>query len=231
MNNDQSDKTPIIGLTLAGLVIVLVPLLNLLDREEKLKLGTEAPAEYVDLGIAVDTFWRENFKRQFPDSWSRYRSPRVVFDDRLDGDRYATDDALGLYNGMKSEIRVDLIADREFTAFVIAHEFGHHVQRLAGYAAQRDRAEVFASPETKQQLGVRYELQAECLSGVWAHFAAQERVHINHQSVARFVGKGVRSADLDTHGTAEQRVRWFMKGYESGIAAACDVSTPEWDAL
>ena len=114
-------------------------------------------------------------------------------------------------------------------AYVIAHEVGHHVQRLMGTmdrvnAAQRQRSESEAN-----DLSVRLELQADFLAGVWAHYAQQkgllEQGDIEEAlGAASAVGddrlqresQGYVVPDSFTHGTSDQRVRWFRRGLETG---------------
>ena len=114
-------------------------------------------------------------------------------------------------------------------AYVIAHEVGHHVQNLLGTmervnAAQRQRGEAEAN-----QLSVRLELQADFLAGVWAHYAQQkgllEKGDIEEAlSAASAVGddrlqreaQGYVVPDSFTHGSSEQRIRWFRHGLETG---------------
>jgi uncharacterized protein len=114
-------------------------------------------------------------------------------------------------------------------AYVIAHEVGHHVQNLLGTmervnAAQRQRGEAEAN-----QLSVRLELQADFLAGVWAHYAQRkgllEQGDIEEAlSAASAVGddrlqreaQGYVVPDSFTHGSSEQRIRWFRHGLETG---------------
>ena len=114
-------------------------------------------------------------------------------------------------------------------AYVIAHEVGHHVQNLLGTmervnAAQRQRSEAEAN-----QLSVRLELQADFLAGVWAHYAQRkgllEQGDIEEAlSAASAVGddrlqreaQGYVVPDSFTHGSSEQRIRWFRHGLETG---------------
>jgi predicted metalloprotease len=121
-------------------------------------------------------------------------------------------------------------------AYVIAHEVGHHVQNLVGTAEQVQRAQQRAGKAEANELSVRMELQADCFAGVWAKNAAQSRQlleagdieeglnaasaigddRLQHMSQGRVV------PDAFTHGSSEQRVRWFRKGLEAGSLEACD---------
>jgi len=121
-------------------------------------------------------------------------------------------------------------------AYVIAHEVGHHVQNLVGTAKQVQEAQQRASKAEANELSVRMELQADCFAGVWAKNAAQSRQLLE----AGDVEEGLRAAsaigddriqqqtqgyvvqDAFTHGSSEQRVRWFRRGLEVGTPEACD---------
>jgi predicted metalloprotease len=121
-------------------------------------------------------------------------------------------------------------------AYVIAHEVGHHVQNLLGIAEQVRAAQSRSGQTEANALSVRMELQADCFAGVWGRNAAQSRQLLE----AGDVEEGLRAAsaigddrmqrrsqgwvvpDAFTHGSSEQRVRWFRKGLETGDPAACD---------
>jgi uncharacterized protein len=118
-------------------------------------------------------------------------------------------------------------------AYVIAHEVGHHIQTLTGTSEQVARAQQRASQSQSNALSVRLELQADCYAGVWA---ANNRALLDQGDFA----EGVRAAqaigddtlqgqtrgrvtpDSFTHGSADQRIRWLTKGFESGDPNACD---------
>jgi len=115
-------------------------------------------------------------------------------------------------------------------AYVIAHEVGHHVQNLLGISDKVQAARGRTSQSEYNQLSVRLELQADFLAGVWANYAARTK-HIVESgdidsalSAAAAIGddtlqrrsQGYVVPDSFTHGTSEQRVRWFRRGYETG---------------
>jgi predicted metalloprotease len=117
-------------------------------------------------------------------------------------------------------------------AYVVAHEFGHHVQTTLGIS-QRVEELAQQDPSQAKALSVRMELQADCLAGVWAHSAASdlEAGDIDEAlSAASAVGddriQESTSGRIDpeswTHGSAEQRVAWFTTGYRSGNSDDCD---------
>jgi predicted metalloprotease len=115
-------------------------------------------------------------------------------------------------------------------AYVIAHEVGHHVQRLLGISEKVQALRERSDKEQSSQLSVRLELQADFLAGVWAHYDDKwnhvlEKGDIQEAlQAANAVGddrlqketQGYVVPDAFTHGTSEQRMHWFMKGYQSG---------------
>ena len=121
-------------------------------------------------------------------------------------------------------------------AYVIAHEVGHHVQNLLGISDKVQQARQRVSEREANLLSVRLELQADCLSGVWANHAHRSRQVLEAGDVeeglaaASAVGddrmqkqaRGFAVPDSFTHGSAAQRVRWFRQGLESGELRACD---------
>jgi predicted metalloprotease len=121
-------------------------------------------------------------------------------------------------------------------AYVIAHEVGHHVQTLIGVAEQVHAARGRATQEEANALSVRQELQADCFAGVWA-FHAQRARNILEQgdleealNAAAAIGddrlqrqsQGYVVPESFTHGTSEQRMRWFREGFRTGETARCD---------
>jgi predicted metalloprotease len=115
-------------------------------------------------------------------------------------------------------------------AYVIAHEVGHHIQKLMGITDQVDRLRGQLSKKDFNEYSVRLELQADFLAGVWAHHSQQmfgllEPGDIQEAlNAANAIGDdrlqreqmGRVMPDSFTHGTSEQRMRWFKKGYETG---------------
>ena len=121
-------------------------------------------------------------------------------------------------------------------AYVIAHEVGHHVQTLTGISAQVQAAGRGASKAQINALSVRQELQADCFAGVWAHHADSSRQILDPGDLEEALGaataigddrlqkqaQGYAVPDSFTHGSSEQRVRWFRRGFESGDIGSCD---------
>jgi len=125
-------------------------------------------------------------------------------------------------------------------AYVIAHEYGHHIQTLTGVSQQVRSAQQRASGEAEaNRYSVALELQADCYAGVWAANAAavsngevaldagdleagmQVASAIGDDALQRRQGGQVRPESF-THGTSAQRVEWLRRGYDSGDPAACD---------
>ncbi|MGN2250762.1 neutral zinc metallopeptidase [Frateuria edaphi] len=122
-------------------------------------------------------------------------------------------------------------------AYVIAHEVGHHVQKLLGVFDQVQQARERGAPmEGANGLSVRQELQADCFAGVWAN-RSEQRLHwlqagdveealnaaskIGDDTLQRET-QGTVVPDSFTHGTSAQRVKWFKAGLESGQVSRCD---------
>ncbi|MBP1597162.1 MAG: metalloprotease [Acidobacteria bacterium] len=187
----------------------------------------------------IEDVWRAQFQKM----GEQYREPRLVlFTGQVESACGYTSAASGpFYCPGDSKVYIDLSffedmqrelgAPGDFAlAYVIAHEVGHHIQNLLGIndevMAQRGRR----SERDFNQLMVRMELQADFLAGVWAHYARRATDFIERGDIeeginaAGAVGddrimrrtQGYVVPDAFTHGTSEQRVRWFRKGLETG---------------
>jgi predicted metalloprotease len=125
----------------------------------------------------------------------------------------------------------------EFTqAYVIAHEVGHHVQNLLGISGKVDSMRQRLSESEANALSVRVELQADCFAGVWAYHTNEAKQIIEQGDVesalkaASAIGddalqrqsRGEVVPDSFTHGTSEQRMRWFSKGLQTGSVEQCN---------
>jgi len=140
---------------------------------------------------------------------------------------------LSFYNDMKTKLG----GGGDFAlGYVLAHEVGHHVQNELGIASQVQRAQQQAGSQAQaNKLSVRMELQADCLAGVWGHYMQKQGVletgdlekalrtataigddRLQKMSTGRVV------PDSFTHGTSEQRLYWFKRGFDSGEASKCD---------
>ncbi len=138
---------------------------------------------------------------------------------------------LGFYDELKRRFG----APGEFAqAYVIAHEIGHHIQKILGTEHQVRQLQA-RNPGARNVLSVRMELQADCLAGVWGH-STEERKIIDESDIAaglraaaaigddrlqRMAGRRV-SPESFTHGSSAQRVAWFRRGLAEGKVAACD---------
>jgi len=121
-------------------------------------------------------------------------------------------------------------------AYVVAHEISHHVQNELGILGQANQARQQSSEAQSNAISVRIELQADCFSGIWARhaqaqFGSIERGDIQEaMNAAKQIGDNTLQRNAGrrpnphtfTHGTSEQRQRWFITGYESGRMADCD---------
>ncbi|MBB4843245.1 putative metalloprotease [Paucibacter oligotrophus] len=121
-------------------------------------------------------------------------------------------------------------------AYVIAHEVGHHLQNLQGTTAKMDKARQRVSEKDYNALSVRLELQADCYAGVWAKLSQQGKGWLEQGDIeeglnaASQIGddtlqrrsQGTVVPESFTHGSSEQRVRWFRRGLEAGELKACD---------
>ena len=134
------------------------------------------------------------------------------------------------------QLQRELGAPGDFAqAYIVAHEIGHHVQNLLGVMEDVDLA-TQENPDDANELSVRVELQADCLAGIWAHSAYAKgdllesgdleeglaaAAAVGDDRLQQRAGQGV-NPDSFTHGTSEQRVKWFRTGFDSGDPSACD---------
>jgi predicted metalloprotease len=181
--------------------------------------------------------------KQFEKMGRRYEKPiLVLFTGQVDtacggaesasGPFYCPGDSrvyidLSFYKDMQKKLN----APGDFArAYVIAHEVGHHVQRLLGYSKQVDEARRTQSKVEANKMSVRLELQADYLAGVWAHYGQAEYKFLEPGDIesalnaAYQIGddrlqkqaRGYVVPDSFTHGKSEQRQRWFKKGFDTG---------------
>ncbi len=137
--------------------------------------------------------------------------------------------------GFFQELATRFGAPGEFgQAYVIAHEIGHHVQKLLGIAQKVSRLQR-SEPSAANPLSVRLELQADCLAGVWGHSTEQRNI-IDQSDIAagmdaaaavgddrmQKMAREYVSPESFTHGSATQRTQWFRRGLESGDIASCN---------
>ena len=204
-------------------------------------------ARFVSQVLAdTEDTWRDLFRR----NGMQYQDPRLVLFSGATPTACGTgQSAMGpFYCPADQKVDLDLTFYRDLRerfrapgqmaqAYVVAHEVGHHVQNLLGIADKvrqlqsqsRDRARV-------NELSVRMELQADCFSGIWAHHANRTRQVLEQGDLesaltaAAAIGddrvqkqtQGRVAPESFTHGSSEQRVRWFRRGYERGDLRQCD---------
>ncbi len=182
-----------------------------------------------------------------PSQGAQYRHAKLVlFRDSIDsacglaqsatGPFYCPEDEkvyidLGFYDELKQRFG----APGDFAeAYVLAHEIGHHVQKLLGIEG-KVRAAQQQNPQAANQLSVRLELQADCFAGVWGHSTQQRNI-----LEAGDVDEGLKAAaavgddrlqrmssgrvnpESFTHGSSAQRMQWFQRGFQDGTIASCN---------
>ena len=203
-------------------------------------------AKFVSVVLAdTEDTWTGLFKQ----SGSTYQVPKLVlFRGAVQSACGRAEAAMGpFYCPGDQKVYIDLAffddlqrrfkAPGEFArAYVIAHEVGHHVQNLLGIAEKVDAQRKRVSEAEFNKLSVRMELQADCLAGIWAHHANRTR-HILEggdveaaMTAATAIGddrlqqqsRGYVTPESFTHGSSQQRVRWFRRGLDSGQINQCN---------
>jgi uncharacterized protein len=214
------------------------------------QVNTQAPRDDASKFVAVvladtEDAWNDVFRQM----GRKYEEPRLVlFTDLIQsGCGFARGATGPFYCPQDRQVYIDLGFFRQLQerlgaggdfaeAYVIAHEVGHHVQKLLGITDRVDAARRRASEAESNRLSVRLELQADFLAGVWARYADR----VKHVVEAGDIEEAIRAAnavgddrlqsrsrgyvvpDSFTHGTSEQRVRWFRRGYETGDVSQGD---------
>ena len=203
-------------------------------------------AKFVSVVLAdTEDVWRDIFKKE----GGQYREPKLVLfsgatptacgtGQAAMGPFYCPSDQkvyidLGFYQTMKTRLG----APGDFAqAYVIAHEVGHHVQNLLGISEKVHKQRSQSSEKVANALSVRQELQADCFAGVWAYHAQDSRKilesgdleealnaasQIGDDTLQKSAGRAV-VPDSFTHGSGQQRVRWFKEGFDSGDIRRCN---------
>jgi len=208
-------------------------------------------SDFVSVVLAdTEDTWHELFDRM----GGRYREPTLVlfsgqvgsacgYASAATGPFYCPADQkvyidLGFYRDLRERFR----APGDFAqAYVIAHEVGHHVQNLLGIAGEVQKLRGQVSETEANALSVMMELQADCFAGIWAHHAHEARQILEEGDVeeglnaAAAIGddrmqrrtQGYVVPDAFTHGSSEQRVRWFREGLAGGDLEACNTFEAE----
>lgn len=208
------------------------------------QFDSQAPRDEASKFVAVvladtEDAWQEIFRQM----GRQYEEPRLVlFTDLIQsGCGFASGATGPFYCPQDRRVYIDLGFFRQLQerlgaggdfaeAYVIAHEVGHHVQNLLGITDRVQAARGRVSQSEYNQLSVRLELQADFLAGVWARYTDR----VKHVVEAGDIEEAMRAAsavgddrlqsrsrgyvvpDSFTHGTSEQRARWFRRGYETG---------------
>ncbi|MFT4615473.1 MAG: putative metalloprotease [Bacteroidia bacterium] len=203
-------------------------------------------ADFTSVVLAdTEDTWNEIF-----DQLGRsYKYPTLVlFTSRVNSACGSATAAVGpFYCSGDQQVYIDLSFFRDLSArhgapgdfaqaYVIAHEVGHHVQTLLGVSQKVSQAKQGKSEAEVNALSVRQELQADCFAGLWGHSANTKRqmlepgdleealqaaTAIGDDRLQREAGRQV-VPDSFTHGTSEQRVKWFNAGFRSGDFSVCD---------
>jgi predicted metalloprotease len=251
------------GLGVGGIVVAVIAYFLGFDPGAALQVGqqvsnsTQREAQEVPRGAPEDQMGKfvsrvlgsteDVWGRVFEQSGSQYRAPTLVLYDgqvrsacgmgqAAMGPFYCPNDEklyvdLSFYRDLQTRFR----APGDFAqAYVIAHEVGHHVQKLTGNFKRLEQAQGRGKAEFNRT-SVRMELQADCYAGIWGHYAGT----MNQLSpgdieealtAANAIGddrlqkqtQGHVVPDSFTHGSSEQRVRWFRRGMDSGRPQDCD---------
>ena len=204
----------------------------------------------------TEQVWTDLFQTQVPRHPAYVKPKLVLFTGRVKSACGLAESAAGpFYCPGDERVYIDLEfydelknrfhAGGDFAnAYVVAHEVGHHVQNLLGISIESKHLKL--PNETQNQLSVRLELQADFLAGVWAHYADQ-KWHILEQgdvenaiTAAQAIGddrlqkqaQGYVVPEKFTHGTSQQRVRWFTEGLKNGkLKEADQLFTRPYNAL
>lgn len=252
----MSSGKKVAGGTIGTLVIVLIvwllggnpsAVINQLQVESP---SEAAPASYSqeeeELVAFVSVVLKDTediWKRLFSQINDRYREPKLVlfssavesacgYNSAATGPFYCpADEKVYIDLNFLVQLQERLGATGDFAmAYIIAHEVGHHVQKLLGIMDDFHRNNANVSKETYNSNMVRLELQADFLAGIWAHHAQRTKNILEPGDVdeavnaAAMVGddrlqmksQGYVVPDAFTHGTSEQRSRWFLRGFQTG---------------
>jgi predicted metalloprotease len=254
----------LIGLILVAIVVFLGgdprPLLQQMQNQPQgggpaVDPAQDEAAQFVSVVLGdTEDVWTELFRA----SGGTYRKPKLVlfrgqvssacgFQSAATGPFYCPlDEQVYIDLSFFDEMKRRMGAPGDFAqAYVIAHEVGHHVQKLLGIADQVHSLQQRADRTQANELSVRMELQADFLAGVWAHHAQQNWQILEQGDVeealnaATQIGddrlqaksQGVVVPESFTHGTSEQRVRWFYEGLKTGDMNRGDTFKLEYDEL
>ncbi len=203
-------------------------------------------ADFVSVVLA-DT--EDTWNTIFTEKGGTYREPKLIlFTGKVESACGFAQAAMGpFYCPADQQVYIDLAfyqdlknqldAPGDFAqAYVIAHEVGHHVQKLIGTSDQVNQARQQLSKKEFNKVSVKLELQADCFAGIWANHANRVRHVVEEGDIeealnaASHIGddrlqqqsRGYVTPDSFTHGSSRQRVHWFKVGYENGTLESCD---------
>ena len=246
-------KTGLVVGGAGGIVIVVLGLIFGFDPSRFVGNGNQndgAPRKVIpneeELAHFAKVVFRDTevvWDKQFKLMNRQYEKPTLVlFSGKVDSACGRADASVGpFYCPGDSKVYIDLAfyhdletkleAPGEFArAYVIAHEVGHHVQRLLGYSKIAAEREKTMRPEDRHEMSVRLELQADYLAGVWAYYGQKEFKFLQKGDIdsafnaAKQIGDdrlqkkatGHVVPETFSHGKSEQRKRWFQAGFETG---------------
>jgi predicted metalloprotease len=222
--------------------------------QESQYVPTEAENELADFVSVVLADTEDTWGALFNQAGGRYEEPTLVlftgavksacgFAQAAMGPFYCpADRKVYIDLSFYQDLRTKMGAPGDFAqAYVVAHEVGHHVQNLLGLSDKVHAMRSRVSEADYNKLSVRLELQADCFSGLWANHADRTRHILERGDVAEALNaasmigddrlqqqsRGYVTPDSFTHGSSEQRVRWFRRGLQSGSIQACDTFTAE----
>ncbi|MCW5800840.1 MAG: zinc metallopeptidase [Deltaproteobacteria bacterium] len=203
--------------------------------------GTDADAQLVGFVKFVMKDIQDTFDGKFKREGLSYRRAKlIIFSRAVNTGCGRSSSAIGpFYCPPDEKAYIDLTFFRDLRdrfkaagdyaqAYVLAHEIGHHLQKILG-------AEAKARRFRKNEGSVRIELQADCYAGVWGHSTSERKLldpddleealraanAIGDDRLQKEAGRAV-NPETFTHGTSAQRMRWFKRGFESGRLDACD---------
>ena len=214
---------------------------------------TQAEAPTKDFATFVFNDVQANWEKVLPPLGAQYRHVKLVlFRDETQSGCGAAETATGPFYcpedekvyidlGFYDELKQRFGAPGQFAqAYVLAHEIGHHVQKILGIEAKVRQLQS-RNPANENPLSVRLELQADCFAGVWG-YSTEERHLVDEKDIesglgaaaavgddriARMAGARV-SPERFTHGSSAQRVSWFKRGMQNGKVQDCDTfNNPE----
>ncbi len=210
---------------------------------------TATDKELVDFISVVLADTEDTWHAIFRGMNGRYQEPQLVlFNDSVNSACGYAQAAVGpFYCPADRKMYIDLSFYRDLRqryrapgdfaqAYVLAHEVGHHVQTLLGISQKVNELRQTASTSMANALSVRQELQADCFAGIWAHHAHRSRQLLEEGDIeealtaASAIGddrlqrqaQGYVTPESFTHGSSEQRMRWFNAGWKSGKLSVCD---------